>query len=88
MHLSVEDHGGSFLLPIHDEAFVSRFPDMAGAELKAMLELAEATEATARRAGRSNAPSGPRVCESRVAHDLVALRKLADSASPSAEVAS
>jgi sugar phosphate isomerase/epimerase len=87
VHLSVEDHGGSFLLPIHDEAFVSRFPDMAGAELRAMLELAEATEARpgCRPLERSE---WPRVCESRVAHDLAALRRLAGSSSPSAEVAS
>ena len=87
VHLSVEDHGGSFLLPIHDEAFVSRFPDLAGAELKAMLELAESTETRpgCRPLERSE---WPRVCESRVAHDLVALRRLAGSASPSSEVPS
>jgi len=87
VHLSVEDHGGSFLLPIHDEAFVSRFPDMAGAELKAVLELAEATEARPRCRPLERS-EWPRVCESRVARDLEALRRLAGSAFPAAEVAS
>ena len=87
VNLSVEDHGGSFLLPIHDEAFLSRFPDTIGAELKAMLELTEATQARlgCRPIDRAEWPS---VCESRIAHDLVTLRRLADSVSPVSEVPS
>jgi 3-oxoisoapionate decarboxylase len=75
-HLSVEDHAGSFLLPIHDEAFLSRFPDLAGAELRSLIELADAAQASpaCRPLDRE---SWPAVCESRIAHDLVALRMLA-----------
>ena len=80
VHLSVEDHGGSFLLPIRDEAFLSRFPDLSGAELTALLELADVAEAdpACRPLERADWPA---VCESRIAHDLAALRELADSAS-------
>jgi sugar phosphate isomerase/epimerase len=87
VHLSAEDHGGSFLLPIRDEAFVSRFPDMAGAELRALLELAEATEARpgCRPLERCEWPC---VCASRMAHDLAALRRLAGAAPAAAGVAS
>jgi sugar phosphate isomerase/epimerase len=87
VHLSAEDHGGSFLLPIRDEAFVSRFPDMAGAELRALLELAEATEARpgCRPLERCEWPG---VCASRMAHDLAALRRLAGAAPAAAGVAS
>lgn len=87
VHLSVEDHAGSFLLPIRDEAFLSRFPDLAGAELRAVLELAEATEARpwCRPLERAE---WPRVCASRVARDIAALRRLAGSAFPAPEVAS
>ena len=87
VNLSVEDHGGGFLLPIHDEAFLSRFPDTTGAELSAMLALAVATEA--RPACRPIDRAGwPAVCESRIAHDLATLRKVAGAVSPVAEVPS
>jgi sugar phosphate isomerase/epimerase len=81
VHLSVEDHAGSFLLPIHDEAFLSRFPDLAGAELRALLELADATQA--RPACRPlDRAAWPAACESRLAADLRALRRMAGSMSP------
>ena len=74
VHLSVEDHGGSFRLPIHDAAFLSRFPDLAGAELQALLELAEPAQARpgCRPLDRAEWPG---VCESRIAHDLEPLRR-------------
>jgi sugar phosphate isomerase/epimerase len=74
--LSVEDHAGSFLLPIHDAAFVDRFPDLRGAELSALIELSERTAGmpACRPAHRSAWPS---ICEARMARDLDALRDLA-----------
>jgi sugar phosphate isomerase/epimerase len=87
VHLSVEDHGGSFLLPIYDDAFVSRFPDLSGAELNAMLELAEAAQAD-ERCRPIDREAWPAVCESRIAHDLGALRRLVDSMPAIAEVSS
>jgi 3-oxoisoapionate decarboxylase len=78
VHLSVEDHGGSFLLPINDENFVARFPDLTSDELAAMFELADASEA--RSACRpSERRDWPDVCESRIAGDLAALRALVQS---------
>jgi sugar phosphate isomerase/epimerase len=78
VHLSVEDHGGSFLLPTQDEAFLARFPDASGAELSAMLHLSDATQA--RPACRPlDRAEWPAVCESRIARDLVVLRRLADA---------
>jgi sugar phosphate isomerase/epimerase len=87
VHLSVEDHGGSFLLPMHDEAFLARFPDLAGAELRALLELAEASQARpeCRPVERAEWPG---VCESRIAHDLRQLRALVRPAPAVAEVSS
>jgi sugar phosphate isomerase/epimerase len=79
VHLSVEDHGGSFHLPIHDGAFLARFPDLAGAELRAILELAEASQARPECRPLDRA-GWPAACESRVAQDLLALRRLADAA--------
>ncbi len=87
VNLSVEDHGGSFLLPISDESFLSRFPDAIDTELSAMLELADATRA--RPACRPTARADwPAVCESRLAHDLVTLRRLANTESAVTEVPS
>jgi sugar phosphate isomerase/epimerase len=85
VHLSVEDHGGSFLLPIHDEAFLARFPDLAGAELNAMLGLAETAQADERCRPIDRA-EWPAVCESRLDYDLRALRMLVDSMPAIAEV--
>ena len=76
VHLSVEDHGGSFLLPIHDAAFLGRFPDLAGAELSALTDLSEraAGMPACRPVDRSMWPA---MCEARVSHDVEALRSLA-----------
>jgi sugar phosphate isomerase/epimerase len=87
VHLSVEDHGGTFSLPIRDEAFMARFPDVADAELAALLDLAAEAQSRpgCRPIERSKWPS---VCESRIAHDLLALRRLAESAPGPREVPS
>jgi len=76
VHLSVEDHGGSFEVPIRDEEFLSRFPDVDRAELNAVLELARRSEAKAdcRPVDRD---AWPALCESRLAEDLAALRAMA-----------
>jgi sugar phosphate isomerase/epimerase len=78
VHLSVEDHGGSFLLPIHDATFLSRFPDLTGAELEALVELGEVTAGrpACRPVEREDWPS---LCESRIACDVEALGALARS---------
>jgi sugar phosphate isomerase/epimerase len=87
VHLSVEDHGGSFLLPIHDSGFLSRFPDLQGAELAALMELAETARAmpACRPLDRD---AWPAVCESRIAADLRALRARAAALGPGMEVRS
>ncbi|MFO7694485.1 MAG: TIM barrel protein [Vicinamibacterales bacterium] len=87
VHLSVEDHGGSFLLPIHDEGFLVRFPDMTGAELNAILDLADATRAMpgCRPTDRADWPAR---CEARIAADLASVRQLAESVPATREVPS
>jgi len=39
-YLSIEDHGGSFALPIFDPLFLSRFPDLTAGELARLMSLA------------------------------------------------
>jgi 3-oxoisoapionate decarboxylase len=76
VHLSVEDHAGSFLLPIHEASFLCRFPDLAGAELSALAEMSERTAGlpACRPVDRSRWPA---ICEDRMSRDLDALRALA-----------
>ena len=78
VYLSVEDHGGSFLLPIHDEALLARFPDLTGAELAALVNLSEVTarRPACRPVERNDWPA---ICESRIARDIEALGALARS---------
>jgi len=77
VHLSVEDHAGSFLLPLHDPDFVARFPDLSGTELSALVGLSEQTAGLpgCRPVDR---PMWPSICEGRMRDDLIALRALAD----------
>jgi sugar phosphate isomerase/epimerase len=75
--LSVEDHGGSFEIPLQDAAFVARFPDLTDAEMRRVLALAEATAARAACRPVERA-AWPDLCEARIAADLAALRALAD----------
>jgi sugar phosphate isomerase/epimerase len=78
VHLSVEDHGGSFSVPIFDSLFLSRFPDLSGAELARVVQLAQFSGAitTCRPLSRDE---WPHVCEARLERDVTALRALASS---------
>jgi sugar phosphate isomerase/epimerase len=43
IRLSLEDHGGDFLIPIFDSDFLARFPDLTAVELARLLALANRT---------------------------------------------
>jgi len=75
VHLSVEDHGGDFLLPIYDPPFLSRFPDLDAGELAALVQLAcrTAEERSCRPLPRAEWPD---VCERRLIEDLETLQTL------------
>ena len=76
VHLSIEDHGGSFLVPIYDALFLSRFPDLTAGELARVVEIAQMSAAlpACRPLERGD---WPRVCEERMARDIVRLRAIA-----------
>ena len=63
IHLSVEDHGGSFALPIFDPTFLSRFPDLTAAELARLVRLAHAGSETIAPLARAD---WPKHCVSRL----------------------
>ncbi|MBU4253288.1 MAG: sugar phosphate isomerase/epimerase [Acidobacteria bacterium] len=73
--LSVEDHGGSFVMPIDDPVFLSEFPDLTTEELDGL-------KRTARAAETSGLPPPvervrwPEVCESRLQADLETLKAM------------
>ena len=84
MHLSVEDHGGSFPLPVFDPTFLSKFPDLTVQEFARLAALAERT---GRRPACRPLPreDWPRVAEARMAANLTALAGLAERAVPPAD---
>jgi sugar phosphate isomerase/epimerase len=84
VHLSVEDHGGSFPLPIFDPTFLSKFPDLTVQEFARLAALAARTgrEPALRPLPRED---WPQIAEARMAANLTALAALAESAWPTAD---
>lgn len=77
VHFSVEDHGGSFLLPVFDPAFLSKFPDLTTEEFASLTALAERTarQPSIRPTRREE---WPRVAEARMAANVAALAALVE----------
>lgn len=78
IHLSAEDHGGSFRTAIFDDAFRARFPDLDARELSRLMQ-------TAQRAGKrvsagalsvTDRARWPEICLDRTRRDLANLRAL------------
>jgi hypothetical protein len=78
INLSVEDHGGSFALNIHDPGFLKKFPHLSVEEFSLLIRLAF-------RSRRKHAlglkdittrPMWPAVCEERIRKDIEALKIL------------
>jgi sugar phosphate isomerase/epimerase len=84
VHLSVEDHGGSFPLAVFDPTFLSKFPDLTVQEFARLASLAERT---GRRPACRPLPreDWPAVAEGRMAANLTALAALAQRARPPAD---
>lgn len=73
VHFSVEDHGGSFALPIYDPLFLARFPDLTPSELAQLVRLARACPAALAPVDRAD---WPQHCAARVPRDLARLRRI------------
>lgn len=78
--LSVEGHGGRFRLPVFDESFLSRFPDLTPQELARLIGLSQSTAAKSRAGCQAcEREQWPEVCQQRMAADIIALKTIASS---------
>jgi len=82
IHLSVEDHGGSFDLPIFDAAFLSRFPDLTARELAGLCRMARDGDQrlNQRRLAITDRGNWPALCQARTARDMKRLQALVRAA--------
>jgi sugar phosphate isomerase/epimerase len=78
VHLSLEDHGGEFLIPIFNRTFLLKFPDLTVVELARLLALARDSQKLFERGKLSAVErSGwPAVCEERVRNGLGNIKRM------------
>jgi len=79
LRLSLEDHGGEFLLPVFDQEFLGQFPDVTPLELTRLLRLSLLTKkkVDAGRIAIVERSRWPEVCEERVRRGLRNIREIA-----------
>ncbi len=80
IHLSIEDHGGSFSLPVFNETFLAEFPDLNLKEFISLIQMACEAEGACR-AGKLRATERkdwPELCQPRIKRDIKALKKIRD----------
>ena len=79
VHLSIEDHGGSFDIPIFDSEFLGRFPDLTARELSLLLHLTIRTQKRIdeKKLAIVERPRWADVCEQRVIRDIRYLKDIA-----------
>lgn len=78
IHLSIEDHGGDFLLPIFESLFLSKFPDLTALELSRLLQMAYLSQEKVTKGHLSilERSRWPEECEQRIARDIHNLKRL------------
>ncbi|MBU1700902.1 MAG: sugar phosphate isomerase/epimerase [Candidatus Eisenbacteria bacterium] len=81
IRLSVEDHGGSFAIPIFNLSFLSRFPDLTPTELSRLIQLAFHGNQGVQegKAAPLDRALWPGICESRVQRGVHYLKQLCGS---------
>ncbi|MCX6561577.1 MAG: sugar phosphate isomerase/epimerase [Candidatus Aminicenantes bacterium] len=80
--LSVEDHGGDFLIPLADPAFRAKLPDLSVDEEASLRRLSRLTRERMETEGLAvlDRADWPRACEARMTRGLAAARRLAEGA--------
>jgi sugar phosphate isomerase/epimerase len=74
INLSIEDHGGSFFLPVYDPDFLTEFPDLTASEFIKLTSLASETRKKDLKILERE--KWPLVCEARIQQDLVDLGRI------------
>lgn len=79
VNLSIEDHGGRFVLPVSNPRFRAEFPDLSSKEFRELLVLAERTKERMDREGLAiiDRETWPAICEDQLRRDIQSLKKLA-----------
>ncbi|MBE0675898.1 MAG: sugar phosphate isomerase/epimerase [Bacteroidales bacterium] len=78
INLSVESHGGSYLLPIHDPWYINQFPDLTISEYNNLMLLEDRAETLIDSGALAETPEEqwPLICESRTGSDLKKLQEI------------
>jgi sugar phosphate isomerase/epimerase len=78
LSLSLEDHGGEFLIPIFNPSFLLKFPDLSVVELSRLLSLSLETRRQVERGDLAVVERSrwPDVCEDRVRNGLRNIKKI------------
>jgi len=74
IYLSIEDHGGSFFLPIYNSDFLAEFPDLTAKEFIKLSRLA--SESDKKMCKILDREKWPAICESRIRQDLLDLQSI------------
>jgi sugar phosphate isomerase/epimerase len=78
VNLSIEDHGGSFFLPIFDPLFLSKFPDLTTEEFARLMRMALQANGKMDKGELTitKREDWPQICEHRIKRDIHSLRQL------------
>jgi len=78
IHLSLEDHGGDFPIPIFNPDFLRKFPDLTAAETARLLSLAVGTRRSIEQGRLAVVERSlwPGVCEARVRRGIGAIKEI------------
>jgi sugar phosphate isomerase/epimerase len=78
INLSVEDHGGSFILPVNEKWFMDQFPDVSDEEYSRLMRLSVITGEKISSSELEITERGkwPLICEERTARDISALLRI------------
>ncbi len=78
LSLSIEDHGGDFIIPFNDPSFKAKFPDLTAGEFAVLRSLAGRSTSKMEQEGLAvlERADWPARCEERVSRDLTTVREM------------
>jgi sugar phosphate isomerase/epimerase len=78
IHLSLEDHGGDFAIPVFDPDFLRKFPDLSASEMARLLSLAVRARHSVEQGRLTIVERSrwPEVCEARVRKGMAAIKQI------------